>query len=186
MGSDEKIILLAIFFLALLIVLFLDGIHTNTLTKRKIEKKIKQEKDLLIDLSINLNKFLYMQIKVNTEDEKKAIFKELMNIHKQMFKQHYAASEIISNKNLLFIDEFDAFYHFKLAFEVCKQLFDLNCQVFMSSHNTYLLTNDLLRPDCNFILQDNTIKPLQACTEKELRFAHNIEKIYRAGAFHVE
>lgn len=107
MGSDEKIILLAIFFLALLIVLFLDGIHTNTLTKRKIEKKIKQEKDLLIDLSINLNKFLYMQIKVNTEDEKKAIFKELMNIHKQMFKQHYAASEIISNKNLLFIDEFD-------------------------------------------------------------------------------
>jgi AAA15 family ATPase/GTPase len=92
----------------------------------------------------------------------------------------------IGNASFVFIDEFDAFYHFKLAFEVCKQLFDLNCQVFMSSHNTYLLTNDLLRPDCNFILQNNTIKPLQACTEKELRFAHNIEKIYRAGAFHVE
>jgi len=27
---------------------------------------------------------------------------------------------------------------------------------------------------------------LQACTEKELRFGHNIEKIYKAGAFHVE
>ena len=92
----------------------------------------------------------------------------------------------ISGASFVFIDEFDAFYHFKLAFEVCKQLFDLNCQVFMSSHNTYLLTNDLLRPDCNFILQDNTIKPLQACTEKELRFGHNIEKIYRAGAFNVE
>jgi len=107
MGSDEKTMLLAIFFLFLLIVLFLDGIHTNTLTKKKIEKKIKQEKDLLIDLSISLNKFLYMQIKINTEDEKKAIFEELMSIHKRMFKQHYAASEIISNKNLLFIDEFD-------------------------------------------------------------------------------
>ncbi len=92
----------------------------------------------------------------------------------------------IGNASFVFIDEFDAFYHFKLAFEVCKQLFDLNCQVFMSSHNTYLLTNDLLRPDCNFILQDNIIKPLQACTEKELRFGHNIEKIYRAGAFNVE
>ena len=79
MGSDEKIILLAIFFLVLLIVLFLDGIHTNTLTKRKIEKKIKQEKDLLMKLSLDLNKF----------------------------PQHYAASEIISNKNLLFINEFD-------------------------------------------------------------------------------
>jgi len=76
-------------------------------------------------------------------------------------------------------------YHFKLAFEVCKQLFNLNCQVFTSSHNTYLMTNDLLRPDCNFILQNNKIKPLHACTEKELRFGHNIEKLFRAGAFEV-
>lgn len=107
MGSDEKIILLAIFFLVLLIVLFLDGIHTNTLTKRKIEKKIKQEKDLLMKLSLDLNKFPYMQLRLQTTEEKKAIFKELLSIHKEMFKQHYAASEIISNKNLLFINEFD-------------------------------------------------------------------------------
>ena len=88
--------------------------------------------------------------------------------------------------SFVFIDEFDAFYHFKLSFEVCKQLFNMDCQVFTSSHNTYLMTNDLLRPDCNFILQNNKIKPLQACTEKELRFGHNIEKIYRANAFRVE
>ena len=107
MGSDEKTILLAIFFLVLLIVLFLDGIHTNTLTKRKIEKKIKQEKDLLMKLSLDLNKFPYMQLRLQTKEEKKAIFEELLSIHKEMFKQHYAASEIISNKNLLFINEFD-------------------------------------------------------------------------------
>lgn len=107
MGSDEKIILLAIFFLVLLIVLFLDGIHTNTLTKRKNEKKIKKEKDLLMKLSLNLNQFPYMQLRLQTEEEKRAIFKDLIDIHKQMFKQHYAASEIISNKNLLFINEFD-------------------------------------------------------------------------------
>lgn len=88
--------------------------------------------------------------------------------------------------SFVFIDEFDAFYHFKLSFEVCKRLFDLDCQVFTSSHNTFLMTNDLLRPDCNFILQNNKIKPLQSCTDKELRFGHNIEKIYRANAFHVE
>lgn len=107
MGSDEKIILLAIFFLVLLVVLFLDGIHTNTLTKRKIEKKIKKEKDLLMKLSLNLNKFPYMQLKLQTEEEKKSIFEDLIDIHKQMFKQHYAASEIISNKNFIFINEFD-------------------------------------------------------------------------------
>ena len=91
----------------------------------------------------------------------------------------------MSAASFVFIDEFDAFYHFKLAFEVCKQLFNLDCQVFTSSHNTYLMTNDLLRPDCNFILQNNRIKPLQACTDKELRFGHNIEKLFRGGAFEV-
>ena len=103
----------------------------------------------------------------------------------QSLKLLYFWLKKIDKASFVFIDEFDAFYHFKLAFEVCKQLFNLNCQVFTSSHNTYLMTNDLLRPDCNFILQDNKIKPLQACTEKELRFGHNIEKLFRAGAFEV-
>ena len=103
----------------------------------------------------------------------------------QSLKLLYFWLKKMGNASFVFIDEFDAFYHFKLAFEVCKQLFNLNCQVFTSSHNTYLMTNDLLRPDCNFILQDNKIKPLQACTEKELRFGHNIEKLFRAGAFSV-
>ena len=92
----------------------------------------------------------------------------------------------MSAASFVFIDEFDAFYHFRLSYEVCKQLFDLNCQVFTTSHNTFLMTNELLRPDCNFIIANNKIKALADCTEKELRWGHNIEKIYRAGAFHVE
>lgn len=92
----------------------------------------------------------------------------------------------MNEASFVFIDEFDAFYHFRLAFEVCKRLFSLDCQMFTSSHNTYLMTNDLLRPDCNFILNNNKIKCLADCTDKELRFGHNIEKIYRAGAFYEE
>lgn len=87
--------------------------------------------------------------------------------------------------SFVFIDEFDAFYHFKLAYEVCKRLFDLDCQVFLSSHNTYLMTNELLRPDCNFILDKNEIKPLCDCTDKELRFGHNIEKLFRGNTFSI-
>jgi len=87
--------------------------------------------------------------------------------------------------SFVFIDEFDAFYHFKLSYEVCKRLFALDCQVFTSSHNTYLMTNDLLRPDCNFILNNNKIKPLNDCTDKELRFGHNIEKLFRGDTFKV-
>lgn len=92
----------------------------------------------------------------------------------------------MNEASFVFIDEFDAFYHFRLAFEICKRLFALDCQIFTSSHNTYLMTNDLLRPDCNFILNNNKIKCLSDCTDKELRFGHNIEKIYRAGAFYDE
>jgi len=87
--------------------------------------------------------------------------------------------------SFVFIDEFDAFYHFKLAYEVCRQLFALDCQVFTSSHNTYLMTNDLLRPDCNFIINHNRIKPLCECTDKELRFGHNIEKLFRGNTFQI-
>lgn len=91
----------------------------------------------------------------------------------------------MGDASFVFIDEFDAFYHFRLAYEVCKRLFDMDCQIFTSSHNTYLMTNDLLRPDCNFILSDNKIKPLCDCTDKELRFGHNIEKLFRGNAFNV-
>ncbi len=91
----------------------------------------------------------------------------------------------LDKASFVFVDEFDAFYHFKLSYAVCKRLFSLNCQAFTSSHNTYLMTNDLLRPDCNFILNNNLIKPLNECTEKELRFGHNIEKMFRGGAFAV-
>lgn len=85
--------------------------------------------------------------------------------------------------SFVFIDEFDAFYHYELSYEVCNRLFSMDCQVFTSSHNTYLMSNDLLRPDSYFIIKDNMIKPLNACTDKELRMGNNIEKMFRGKAF---
>lgn len=91
----------------------------------------------------------------------------------------------LNGASLVFIDEFDAFYHFKLSQSVCRKLFELDCQVLLTSHNTYLMNNDLLRPDCNFIINNNVVKPLCDCTDKELRWGHNIEKLYRGDAFEV-
>lgn len=89
----------------------------------------------------------------------------------------------MKDATFVFIDEFDAFYHYELSLEVCRRLFSLDCQVFTSTHNTFLMTNDLLRPDCYFILEKNTIRSLHSSTDKELRFGHNLEKMYRANAF---
>ena len=91
----------------------------------------------------------------------------------------------MGDPSFVFIDEFDAFYHFRMSFNVCKELFSMPCQLFMSSHNTYLMTNELLRPDCNFIINGNKIKSLSECTDKELRFGQNIEKLYRGKAFDI-
>ena len=86
--------------------------------------------------------------------------------------------------SLLFIDEFDAFYHYEVAVSVVKLLNKRSAfQSFLTTHNTYLMQNAFTRPDCCFILTGNTIKSLKNSTDRELREAHNLEKMYVNGAF---
>lgn len=87
--------------------------------------------------------------------------------------------------SFVFIDEFDAFYHFELSEAVQRRVNEIpGVQIFTTTHNTDLMSNDLLRPDCYFLLKDNNIRALSGLTEKELRQAHNLQKMYKAGAFH--
>lgn len=85
----------------------------------------------------------------------------------------------------LFIDEFDAFYHHDLSALIVAELKRSEIQFILTSHNTSIITNDLLRPDCYFLMNKNEIRSLAKSTSKELREAHNIEKMYKAGSFHV-
>ena len=86
--------------------------------------------------------------------------------------------------SFVFIDEFDAFYHYELSESVQRRLRRiLGVQVFTTTHNTDLMSNDLLRPDCYFLLENNSIRAISELTEKELRQAHNLQKMYKAGAF---
>ena len=91
----------------------------------------------------------------------------------------------LQDVSLVYIDEFDAFYHFDLAKELLKLLKSLpKTQVIVSSHNTDLFSNDLLRPDCYYQISKNKIKTLSELTDKDIRRAHNLQKMYKAGAFH--
>lgn len=96
--------------------------------------------------------------------------------------QYFWLKEMV-NASFVFIDEFDAFYHHELSYAICRRLFVGDRQTFMTTHDTFLLTNDLLRPDCFFIIRDNKIDAICNMTEKELRFGHNLEKLYRGGTF---
>ena len=93
---------------------------------------------------------------------------------------------VMEKASLVFIDEFDAFYHFELSENIVKMLNKFeNVQIILTTHNTDLLSNDLLRPDCFFWLHDEKISSLADLTEKEIRKAHNLQKMFKAGAFNV-
>ncbi len=127
----------------------------------------------------NINdKFLFCRI-----GNSKISFREISSTGTDSLELLYFWITKMDAAKFVFIDEFDAFYHFKLSRNVCRRLFALNCQIFLTTHNTMLMTNDLLRPDCNFEIKDNAIKSLGNLTNKELRQGHNIEKLYRGGTF---
>lgn len=58
-----------------------------------------------------------------------------------------------------------------------------NFQILISTNNTVMMTNDILRPDCYFVMDGNKAESIDNLTKKELKKSHNIEKMFRAGAF---
>ncbi len=89
-----------------------------------------------------------------------------------------------NNISFLFIDEFDAFYHFDLSKDILLNV--INNQSFQSiltTHNTFLCDNNILRPDCYFIIKNNLIKSFSNSTNKVIRQGHNLEKMMISGEF---
>ncbi len=88
--------------------------------------------------------------------------------------------------SMLFFDEFDAFYHYEMSENVVKFFKEKysECQIIMTTHNTNLMTNRLMRPDCLMILsRQGVLTALCDATERELREGHNLEKMYISGEF---
>lgn len=71
--------------------------------------------------------------------------------------------------SFVFIDEFDAFYHFELSESVQRHLKQISgVQIFTTTHNTDLMSNDLLRPDSYFLFENNRIQDISELTEEKL------------------
>lgn len=90
------------------------------------------------------------------------------------------------NSSLLYMDEFDAFYHYEMSENIIRFLKAKypECQIIMTTHNTNLMTNRMMRPDVLFILsRKGTLTALCDATERELREGHNLEKMYISGEF---
>lgn len=94
--------------------------------------------------------------------------------------------KIVSNLSLIYLDDFAAFYHYEMAEKLICYFKDKypECQFIMTSHNTNLMTNKIMRPDCLCLLSSKgTLTALCDATERELREGHNLEKMYISGEF---
>ncbi|MDD3382986.1 MAG: AAA family ATPase [Bacilli bacterium] len=151
--------------------------------------KLKDFQDFLSKNGLNYNlvikeingiKTIFAQYKKTSAE-----FSTIISSGTKSLWLYYCWSLSFENVTFLYLDEFDAYYHYETAEYIFKALnSQKHFQSFVTTHNIYLMQNALTRPDCCFIISDNkTIKPLSDSTDKEIREAHNLEKMYKNGAF---
>lgn len=124
--------------------------------------------------------------KVLVEKHKKTVFffRSVASTGTRALELLFFWSRRFNEVSFLFMDEFDAFYHFDLAKKIIKYIVDMdNMQAVFTTHNSYLADNALLRPDCYYRLQDGCLYSFANSTERELRQGHNLEKMLRNGEF---
>lgn len=84
----------------------------------------------------------------------------------------------------LFLDEFDAFYHDRLSKIILSRVNkDSSFQSVLTTHNSYLADNALMRPDCYFLIRDGQIKSFADRTNKAIREGHSLENMFLSGTF---
>ncbi|MCQ2799706.1 MAG: AAA family ATPase [Bacilli bacterium] len=87
---------------------------------------------------------------------------------------------------MVLIDEFDAYYHSDVAANLALMLNKVgNAQILLTTHNTRLFSNEFTRPDCCFVHDGKSIKPVYMLSDREFRKGDNLEKMYRDNDFSV-
>ena len=152
----------------------------------------KEFQKFLLDLAgihtdleiITLEQPIHQKILVEKHKKKMFVFEQIASSGSKALELLFYWSRRFNEVSFLFMDEFDAFYHFDLAKNVIKYLIDYdNMQAVFTTHNSYLATNEMLRPDCYFILKNGILTSFSDSTDRELREGHNLEKMLRNGEF---
>lgn len=153
------------------------------------EDEVKQFQQFLNQFGVNCK----LTVIENAEGKKDIYFDHLkpLNFSKNMSSGTKQLTAFYMNyifpsktPSILLFDEFDANFHFELSEKTVRMLENtFECQVILTSHNTSLLSNTIMRPDCYFILNDGKITPICDATDRELRQGHNLEKLLRNGEF---
>lgn len=148
-------------------------------------QRFLQENGLNYHLGFEVENNNYILYAYYNNGQNKAPFTSLASTGTKALLLYFSWSIVAFSKiSFLFIDEFDAFLHYESAEMIVKLLNEKsNFQSVLTTHNTYLMQNRLTRPDCCFLMTKNKVSNLYDSTDREIREAHNLEKMYINGAF---
>ena len=80
--------------------------------------------------------------------------------------------------SFLYLDEYDAFYHYNLAQGILKIVNeDSSYQSVVTTHNPYLADNAIIQPDCYMNLKEGKIKSFADSTTRVIRQGNSLEKM---------
>lgn len=155
------------------------------------EKAVKGLERFLKENGINYNLIIMQDINTGLNDifvvfdNKSVLLRNIWSTGTSALVLFYCWFIDFNSVSFLYLDEFDAFYHYELSENILKLVNENeNIQSVVTTHNTSLMNNKMTRPDCCFIIDANkTIKSLADCTQREIREAHNLENLYKNGAF---
>jgi len=159
-----------------------DYIMHEGLTK-DFQKMLKEYAD--IDAKLGVVKIPGTQSAFVQEfGDKKIVFDSIASTGTTVFALFYYWYKHLKDIKFLYMDEFDAYYHYELSEKIVRLVSGMEgFQTVFTTHNISLLRNDLLRPDCCLVLENGRIRSFSDSTDRELRQGHNLEKMYRNGEF---
>lgn len=150
---------------------------------RDFEKSLKEAGGLDVDLEVVRNSGM-PGILVQRFRKNKLLFDSVASSGTKTYMLYYYWSKHFRDATFLYMDEFDAYYHYEMAGNVMRAVISMaDVQTVFTSHNTALIANDLLRPDGYMLLENGVLRNFSDRADRELRQGHNIEKMYRNGEF---
>ena len=97
---------------------------------------------------------------------------------------YYRLKHLYGGMSFLYMDCPETFLHHEAAEKIVRDVVSQGTfQALISTRDTGLVNNRILRPDCCFLLTESGLRSFPNRTSRELREGHNLEKLLRGGEF---
>lgn len=111
-------------------------------------------------------------------------FSEVASAGEQALEELFALSAVYEDASLIFVDGLcDGMGYNAARASMSKIVSEVKCQLIGTTFNTGIVSNDVLRPDCVFMMGPKGAVPLCDLTDKEIRLGNSLEKMLRNGEF---